>query len=316
MIVEVVTPAPRGSRKGNRITALRWARILRRLGHRVRLRTSYQGADAALIVVLHARHGHAALVAAKAAAPTRPVILALTGTDLYVDGVLDPRVAESIERADVIVTLQPRAVDALPAAVRDKARVVRQSCTPPPIDPSPDPSAFEVVVVGHLRPVKDPLLTARASRRLPASSRIRVTQIGEALSPEDADAARAEEVANPRYRWLGGRPRRETLERITRARALVLTSRAEGGAQVVSEALACGTPVIATRIDGVFGLVGDDWPALFPVGDDVALARLLARAESDESFLADLTGRARALAPLYHPDAEVEAWRRLLEDVG
>src|SRR5690606_34902932 len=107
-----------------------------------------------------------------------------------------------------------------------------------------------------------------------------------------------------------------TLRRIAAARLLVLTSRAEGGAQVISEALVCGTPVLATRIDGVVGLLGDDWPGLFPVGDATTLARLLERAEDDPAFLADLEGRARALAPLHSIEHERETWRTLLDEVA
>jgi len=39
----MVTPAPPGSRHGNRTTACRWARILRRLGHPVTVRQEWDG---------------------------------------------------------------------------------------------------------------------------------------------------------------------------------------------------------------------------------------------------------------------------------
>ena len=315
MIVELVTPAPRGSRKGNRITALRWAKIFRRLGHRTVVTTEHteNARDTAdLVISLHAKRGWTALDAAKREHPDRPVIVALTGTDLYVDGVTDPTVMDSLTRADRLVVLQPRAIDALPPDVRQKARTIRQSCAPPSHDRRPREDVFEVVVAGHMRAVKDPMLAATAARLLPASSRVAVTQIGEALTPEFADRARREEEANPRYRWIGPRHRRETLERIATARLLVLTSRAEGGAQVISEALACGTSVLATRIDGVVGLLGDDWPGLFPVGDATVLARLLERIETDPDARDRLAKRTEALAPLYRPATEVEAWRALL----
>ena len=54
MNIRLVTPAPRGSRAGNRASANRWAAILRRLGHRVEVSTDYHGEPADLMVGLHA----------------------------------------------------------------------------------------------------------------------------------------------------------------------------------------------------------------------------------------------------------------------
>ncbi|MGH9182278.1 MAG: hypothetical protein ACRDZ9_00360 [Acidimicrobiales bacterium] len=38
-----MTPAPPGSQHGNRVTALRWQRLLEELGHQVGVRESYDG---------------------------------------------------------------------------------------------------------------------------------------------------------------------------------------------------------------------------------------------------------------------------------
>ena len=143
---------------------------------------------------------------------------------------------------------------------------------------------FEVCVLGHLRPVKDPLRTAWAARLLPASSRVRVLQVGGALSEDMAEQARAEEAANPRYRWLGERPRGQALRLLARCRLLSLTSELEGGANVISEAIALGVPVVSSRIAGSLGLLGTDYPGYFPFGDTQALADLLRRAETDTDF--------------------------------
>ena len=101
--------------------------------------------------------------------------------------------------------------------------------------------------------------------------------------------------------------------RIQTAHLLVHASRMEGGAHVVIEALRSGTPVIASRIDGNLGLLGDDWPAVFEVGDDAALARLIARARDEPAMLEDLRRRALARAPAFAPEAERAA---LLAIVG
>jgi glycosyltransferase involved in cell wall biosynthesis len=176
--------------------------------------------------------------------------------------------------------------------------------------------AFDVCVLGHLRPVKDPFRAAAAARLLPDTSRIRIVQIGAALSP--SMRRRAEQLArhNPRYCWLGELPRRRALERLARCRLLALTSRMEGGANVVSEALAAGVPVISSRIGGTIGILRDDYPGYFPVGDTRALADLLRRAETDHRFLDELRRRCAQKARLMTPERERHAWQQLLAELS
>jgi dimethylhistidine N-methyltransferase len=315
--IGIVTPAPAGSRKGNRITALRWARLLRQLGHHVELASGWDDQDWDILFALHARRSAAAVRAFDTGRPGRPIVVVLTGTDLYQDLPGDPDALDSLRRADRIVTLQPLAAEAVPADFRERVRPILQSASAPS-GPSPAPvsDAFEVCVIGHLREVKDPLLTALASRHLPAQSRLRVLQLGGALEPSFERAAREEMAANPRYHWLGALPRIEMLEVLRRCRLLVLTSRLEGGANVISEALACGVPVVSTRIPGSVGLLGADHPGYFPVGDDVALASLLTRCETDTAFLSDLAARCAALAWTFEPVRERRALRVLLSELS
>ena len=61
MRIGLITPAPAGTRYGNRITALRWARVLRSLGHRVCVAQTYDGAPYDLLIALHARRSHDAI---------------------------------------------------------------------------------------------------------------------------------------------------------------------------------------------------------------------------------------------------------------
>lgn len=316
MRILIVTPAPRGSRRGNRITADRYARLLRALGHHVDVAEAYRDQPCDLLVALHARKSHAAVKRLHARRPGVPIVVVLTGTDLYRD-LPKSRVAhESLRLASRLVLLQGDGIRFLPADVRHKARPILQSCQTPAVRPRPLHDVFEVTVIGHLRAVKDPFRTAMAARRLPRDSRIRVVQLGAALSPAMEHRARAEQHRNPRYRWLGDVPRSKAMRLLARSRLTVVSSKLEGGPNVVSEALAVGTPVLASRISGVIGMLGDDYPGYFDVGDTATLATLLVRAERDAAFYERLRAWCAQLAPLVEPERERAAWEALLAELA
>jgi putative glycosyltransferase (TIGR04348 family) len=315
MNILLVTPAPPGSHKGNRITARRWAGLLRQLGHRVLVRQDYRGERCDLLIALHARHGAEAVAAFRRAHPDLPIVLALTGTDLYGDIHTDPVARKTLELASRLVVLQPLGLAELPGRLLDRARVIYQSAEAPHGAPPARPGTFDVCVLGHLRPVKDPFRTALASRLLPPASRLRVLHVGAALSTDLAEQARAEAAANPRYRWLGDLPRWKALRTLARCRLLALTSRLEGGANVVSEAIAAGVPVVASHVSGSVGLLGTDYPGYFPVGDTRALGDLLRRAETDADFYKSLKAHCRLLRPLVRPARERQSWRLLLREL-
>ena len=316
MDVQLVTPAPPGSRKGNRVTATRWARFLRELGHRVRVAEGYRGGRCDVLVALHARRSYEAIARFRERHPEKPLLVALTGTDLYGDIRSDPLAQRSLEWATRLITLQPLGVEELPAHLRGKVRVIYQSCAPPPGRFAPRRDAFEVCVMGHLRAVKDPFRTAEAARLLPASSGVRVLHLGGPLEAGMAERAQAERAANPRYRWLGDLPRWRALRVLARSRLLALTSIMEGGANVVTEALAVSVPVVSSRIPGSIGLLGPDYPGYFPVGDTEALAALLHRAETDAALYAALQDRCGRLRHLADPARERQTWRALLGELA
>ena len=315
MKICLITPAPTYSRKGNRVTALRWARILRELGHRVVITEEYQGERCDVLVALHARRSHASIARFHCKHPKLPLILALTGTDLYGDIHTDASAQKSLEMADRFILLQPAGIEELSEHLHHKAWVIYQSITAPPGRFIPKKNVFELCVLGHLRPVKDPFRTAMASRQLPPSSRIQVVHVGGALTDDMRVQADAEAAANPRYRWLGELPRWRALRVLARSRILVLTSQMEGGANAVCEAIACSVPVISSRISGSIGLLGKDYPGFFPTGDTQALTDMLIRLETDTAFYDTLKTWCEGLKPIVDPDRERQSWKRLLQDL-
>jgi putative glycosyltransferase (TIGR04348 family) len=311
--VLIVTPAPRHSLKGNRVTALRWAHLLRSLGHRVLIRERWSEEPCDVMIALHAKKSAESIRNFRANAPGSPLIVLLTGTDLYGDIESDPIARASIELATHLVVLQARGVSALPEHVRGRVKVIHQSATKPRRAVRLQEGRFIAAVLAHLRDIKDPLCAARAARRAPESSKLLVVHAGEALDPELLAEAVDEARSNPRYVWIGAKHRREALPLLAGSDVLVAPSLIEGGANVLSEAIACGVPIIASRIEGAIGILGEDHPGLFPAKDDASLAELLWRTESDRAFADLLKMRTAALSPLVDPALEREGLRALVE---
>jgi putative glycosyltransferase (TIGR04348 family) len=282
----------------------------------VRVANRYDGARADLMIALHAWRSAGSIRDFRERYPDRPLIVALSGTDIYDYIDRDPvPTLHSLACADRLVALQELARDRVPPRYRRKVRVVHQSAAPLRAKDRKPTRDFEVAVIGHLREVKDPLRAAEAARKLPDSSRIRIVHLGAAENARWRALAEAEMKANPRYAWRGDQPRAQVRRLLGRARAMVLSSLNEGGANVISEAIAAGVPVLASRVDGSVGLLGRDYPGYFPVGDTAALAQLLRRIETNPDFLARLRRAIARRAPLFRPAREKAAWRQLIQEV-
>ena len=308
--VLIASPALAEANNGNWQTASRWATQLRLSCH-ARVIGEWQGQTCDALIALHARRSAASVAAFTEAHPTRPCIVVLTGTDLYRDIHDDANARASLQRATHLVVLQDRGIGALPHSLRGKARVIFQSATPRQAAPLPQ-RVLRVVWVGHLRDEKDPRTLLRAAARLAHRRDIRIDLIGQALDPALARAVQDAERALPNFRWLGNRPHAETRQRIARAHLLVNSSVMEGGAHVVLEAVQSGTAVVASRIDGNIGMLGDAHHGYFALGDDARLAELIARARDEANFLSVLRADGAGRGALFAPAAERQHLQQLI----
>ena len=313
--IALVTPAGPTPRTGNRISGGRWARILRASGHRVTALDRYEREPCDLLIALHARRSHPSIKQFRRLHPDKPLVVVLTGTDLYRDIHVDEDSRESLRLATRLVVLQRKGLDELAPELHEKTRVIYQSASPYPGHPGDRNRQFTVAAVGHMRPEKDPFRTAMAARSLPSSSRIRVLHIGAALSEGMARRAERERVRNPRYQWLGELPHWKTRQQMARSHILSVTSRMEGSCNVLCEALASGVPVVASRISGLIGTLGEDYPGYFELGDTAGLKRLLVRAENDLPFYESLVRHCAEVAPLVSPEREIRTWQGLIREV-
>ena len=308
MRIALVTPAGPGTRNGNRHTALRWAAFLRAAGHRVAVSVQWSPdgrADAML--ALHARRSYPSI---KAFSGHGPLFVALTGTDVYRDIHESAEARESLQLAHRLIVLQPRAADELPRSLRHKVRIVIQSSSTR-LKHRPVKRSFRICVVGHLRAEKDPMRTLAALSHV-ENEDLEVVHLGAALDPALEKDARAGMAREPRYRWLGAVAHARALRWLASSHAMVISSRMEGGANVVCEALRIGVPVLASRIPGNLGLLGNGYPGYFPVEDERALARLISRSASDPRFFLRLENHVTALRGTVAPRAEARALRAVL----
>jgi putative glycosyltransferase (TIGR04348 family) len=316
MKIHIVCPAPPGSRKGNRVTAERWRRLLANEGHDVTIAADWRGEACDVLLAMHARRSFRAAAAYRRMHPHGPLTVALTGTDIYRDLPLSKHAQQAVRWADRLIGLHHEVARDLPQAARGKLRVVLQSIEPTSPRRKPSKETFDICVLGHLRQEKDPTRAALALRALPRLRNVRLFHAGEALTARYARWAKAAMRLDHRYHWLGEISRTDALKLLASSRLMVISSRMEGGANVVSEAIVNGVPILASRISGNVGLLGRDYRGYFPVADTAALAKLIDRACTDERFYDSLRAAVTRLAPCFQPRFEQAALARLMAEVG
>lgn len=313
MKVCVASPYPLSDLKGNSVTTARIVTVLNEAGIEARGSHGYDGKPTDILITLHAIKGAPALFDFKKRKPKGKVVILLTGTDIYQGLPKGSKMGEdALREADRIVVRQEAAILRLPEQVRAKTVVIRSSLDPIAVKASPSQSRFIISVVGHLRPVKRPFLTIETLAQHPEWSDVEVWQIGQALDEEMRKTAEFWAEEDERYRWFGGVPRMESLALCCKSSLTINSSILEGGANAVLEAMTMGVPVLASRIEGNVGLLGNDYPGYFEEG---RMAKAL-QAIMDQRV--DLDEWNRLLADrlrLFSRERESKSWLELLTEL-
>jgi putative glycosyltransferase (TIGR04348 family) len=328
--VVIVSPALADANNGNWQTARRWQKFLQtptasHPGFQTRIVTQWPDGPAAAqdscMIALHARRSAASVMAwaqsrgdGRTMQPVPGLAVVLTGTDLYRDIQTDAQAQQSLQWAQRLVVLQDLGLSRLPAALQPRAQAIFQSTSARQSLPKPT-RWLRAVMVGHLREEKSPQTLFAAARLLEPQEAIHIDHIGAPLDAALAALAQATAAACPGYRWLGALPHEATRRRIQRAHVLVHTSRMEGGAHVVMEAVRSNTPVLASRIDGNVGMLGSDYAGYFDWDHADQLVALLRRCHQEPAFLTHLQAQCAARAPLFAPQAERRAVQQLVTEL-
>ena len=226
----------------------------------------------------------------------------------------DPIVTQgSMDKADILICLHDQIKCTLPKRFQKKLFTIKQSAAPLYVHRKPSILYFDICVIGHLREEKDPFRTALAARLMPECSRLRVIHLGKAHTSQWRERGKAEMENNSRYIWKGEVPSWRVRQEYARTHLMVISSNQEGGANVVSEAIMAGVPIIASKIPGNTGLLGQDYPGYYPVQDEFELAKLLEHAETHPKFLRELYLNGRRLRKNFLPSKEAAQWRRIIK---
>jgi glycosyltransferase involved in cell wall biosynthesis len=166
------------------------------------------------------------------------------------------------------------------------------------------------VFVGRLVDAKNLPLAITAMRAVPDAS---LVVIGDGPEREDLIRVIAHSGVGERVSLKGALPRAAAIEWLRAADAAILPSKFENFPHAAVEALAVGTPVIATSVGGVPEIVEKGVTGLLvSPGDSRALGAAMASLVEDRALLQSLREGARAVGGRYRVEPIFEALEREL----
>ncbi len=260
----------------------------------------------------------------------RPVVLSVRGSDvhLFSSGLMG-RVSRRIWRSmDVIIAVSEDLARALESNGVESSKIrvvyngVGEEFRPLEKDAArlkldlPE-ARFIVLFLGLLAPVKgvDNLLKAVETIEDPE---LLCVLVGAGPLHESLEQQVRESGLLRRVHFAGQRPREEMVDWLNAADLLVLPSHSEGRPNVVLEAMACGRPVIASRVGGVPELVTDGITGrLVAAGDSAELSEAIRDLMGDKDRLLAMgkAARERVETSGWTWEAAAEATDRIYAEV-
>jgi glycosyltransferase involved in cell wall biosynthesis len=184
----------------------------------------------------------------------KPLVITARGSDitLLTQYALPRRMIRwAARRADAVITVCNALRDEVVGLGVDAARVtsLRNGVDLNLFRPveRQDNGVFTLLTVGHLVPVKAQELIIGA---LPLLANVRLVVAGDGPDRRMLEELAQQLKVQDRVRFLGAVPQAELRAHYGAADALVLASSREGWANVLLESMACGTPVVASRVYG------------------------------------------------------------------
>jgi D-inositol-3-phosphate glycosyltransferase len=182
------------------------------------------------------------------------------------------------------------------------------------------PSDPLLVYVGRLQPIKGLETLLEAMTLVTPAARLMIIG-GDADEPENGHAASLRErvgalALTERVRFLGAQPQRRLQLFYAAADATVMPSYYESFGMVALEAMACGSPVVASRVGGLTTTVQDRVTGLLvPEGDPSMLAAALDTLLEDTALQSRLAARAQRWAAEHRWPCVAEAVCRLYSEL-
>lgn len=231
-----------------------------------------------------------------------PAVVTLHGDDANIQmrmPVVGSMVASALGSASAIIcvseAMRTALVERFPG-LAEKAVTVPNGYDARDIGFGDRPPAEYLLFVGTLLPVKNPDLLLRAYAAVAPTTSLDLAIAGEGPMAPALRRLASELGISHRVRFLGRLSHQKVGEAMRRAHALVLPSSHEGMPIVVVEALASGTPVVASAVGGIPELVRDEGLGLLvEPGDQWALERALRDAVSRGWSASSVASRAPVL---------------------